>query len=308
MPLMSTQPATPASPLDVVIQTLLPYFAEDLRHELATVLPELRIQAARLALEAMQAERVPIGGFARAIERPVDYPLMVRLYNGLADFLRWNLPPQLRKALAPLLQKAAEGDYDPTRQLLFAIARERGTAEAALGRFILWTAIMLNLRIHTWDTPEAEAFGTLRAMESEAQQQLEELLAMPEAISVEVRPLHICVSEMLLRAQAALQAAWKVALEDLGQAGLEELLERTEVLRVLRNLNAQDAATVEPSMLDPSLGSQQLVDRFPHHFSSIPALESRRKRVKKVILSGDVVPPGDRVIDVLMAAQGKKSK
>src|SRR6185312_17309941 len=107
------------------------------------------------------------------------------------------------------------------------------------------------------------------------------------------------MGEMFALASADLKVVWEMAREELGAGGIQALLEKAEVLRTLRTLDTRSAAAIEPLMQDPSIGSVQIVERYPHHFISVDALESVRKRVKRMVKDGTLEPPNDRVIDLL---------
>ena len=157
--------------------------------------PGIRVQLQRLALEVCDVEARGLG-YSQAVRQP-HFPLMAGVYFGAQDVLRDRVPPEVRTALKPLLALATEGRLDPARQLCFALARDRTSAEAALGRYFLWCALLLNLRIHTWEHPQPEALGVLAAMETTAEKRLKELLAAPELCEPDFRPLHVLVLGLL---------------------------------------------------------------------------------------------------------------
>jgi hypothetical protein len=66
-------------------------------------------------------------------------------------------------------------------------ASDRSSAEAALGRYLLWCALLLNLRINTWEHPQPEALGVLTAMETTAEKRLKELLVTPDLCEPDFR-------------------------------------------------------------------------------------------------------------------------
>jgi hypothetical protein len=282
---------------------LLPQVPPPMQEAILAALPSLRWQLERLGLEVLDAEQREIG-FAAAVRQP-HFPMMAAVYFGAQDVLRWRVPPQIRKALKPLLEVATEGRLDPARQMCFALARDRASSEAAVGRFLLWCALLINLRIHTWEHPEAEAFGVLKAMEQTAEQRLKELLEVPEIYEPDVRPLHVLVLGLLEQTRCVTEDIWRLVLEDTG-SGVNEVLQKAECLRHTRRLTARDAATLEPLLLDPSIGSQQLADRYPHHFPSAQAVDSQRSRALKQLGGGHDEFPDDRVIDLLQSTGAHK--
>ena len=287
---------TAASFLDTVVKAVWPHLPPELQVAAMAAGPVMRLQLERLALEVREAEARGLR-YAQAV-RQVHFPMMAAVYFGAQDVLRDRVPPEVRTALKPLLALAAEGRFDQARQLCFALARDRSSAEAALGRYFLWCALLLNLRIHTWDHPQPEALGVLTAMETTAEQRLNELLEAPELCEPDFRPLHVLVLGLLEHTRCATERLWGVLIEELGP-GIQELFDRAEGLRETRRLTSRDAPILESRLLEPSIGSQQLADRYPQHYPNASAVDNQRSRVLKRLSNGDYEFVDDRVIDLL---------
>jgi len=287
---------TAASFLRTVIEVVWPHLPTQLQAAAMAAGPAMRLQLERLALEVHDAEARGLR-YAEAVRQP-HFPLMAAVYFGAQDVLRDRVPAAVRAALKPLLALAAEGHLDPARQLCFVFARDRSTAEAALGRFLLWCALLLNLRIHTWDHPQPEALGVLTAMELTAEQRLKELLESPELREPDFRPFHVLVLGLLEHTRCVTETLWSVLVEELGP-GIQELLQRAEGLRETRRLTGRDAAVLECRLLEPTIGSQQLSDRYPQHYSSASAVDNQRSRVLKRLGNGEYEFVDDRLIDLL---------
>ena len=288
---------TAASFLNTVVEVVWPHLPTELQAAAMAAGPAMRLQLERLALEVRDAEARCLR-YAEAVRQP-HFPVMAAVYFGAQDVLRDRVPAEVRAALKPLLALAAEGRLDPARQLCFVLARDRSTSEAALGRFLLWCALLLNLRIHTWDHPQPEALGVLTAMEVTAEQRLNELLDSPELGEPDFRPLHVLVLGLLEHTRCVTETLWPVLIEELGP-GIQELLQTSEVLRETRRLTARDAAVLECRLLEATIGSQQLSDRHPQHYPSASAVDNQRTRVLKRLRNDEYEFVEDRLIDLLM--------
>jgi hypothetical protein len=207
----------------------------------------------------------------------------------------------VREALSTLLTQALSGQFESTRRLLFLIARRRDDAEAALCRFLLWCAVRINLLILTWNEPHVEAIGVLDSIEDRAEAALRELLTVEDIEEEDCRPLHALVAAMLVDAYAAAKPLLMGVM-----SALE--IEKVDALLYIRGLEARDAALFHPGRFSSAPGSQQIVDRFPHHYTSIATMEQRRARMRaKVVVSnaGEPPPSTGRFIDLLREMGGR---
>lgn len=159
----------------------------------------------------------------------------------------------------------------------------------------------LNLLIATWNAPEVEASGTLASVEDAAEDVLLDVLDAGDFTDPELRPLHLLVSEMMLHVGADVSARFGVATNELGTAW-SEMLTEAEAIRRVRELDARDAAMYQPGRSSGPLGSQQISDRFPHHFPSANAMEQRRSRRSR--RTAPASEPENRFIDLLRKIDG----
>lgn len=279
-------------------RSLAGFLPRGLRAEIENDLPSLSIAAGRLAMEILDAETNGLK-YIDAIELP-SYPLMARVHYGVLDTLQWRMPPQILGPLRTVCQSAARGDFDPFRKLIFDVATRRNDPEAALARFLLFQGIRLNLYIWTWEQPEFEAWGCLRQVEDEAQETLETWLMAPEIQDTEVRPLHILVADAVLqlgRRASRMTSLLRAHIRDV----VDEMTLMTDATRLVRALDAADAAVFRPGHAKEKAGSQRIADRFPWHFPSANAVEQRRSRFrKKLKVDEPPTPSGDRLIDVIL--------
>lgn len=266
--------------------------------EIAEALPALRLEAMRLALEVMQAERDNIP-YADAVRR-VDFPLMGRVHFGLEDLLQHRLPPFLREAIRSLIGAARCGEFDELRRAMFDGAAN-DDPQAALLRFLLYEGARFDLMVATWDIPELEVVGALARVDREAQRILQERLAMPHMHAPDVRPLHVLWADLALHAFGDAEAATQ-SLQDPESIGLVQRL--TEITRIIRGLDAAYAAVARADAFSEEMGSQQLVDRYPWHFSTSNAVDKRRSRLRQAVSEGrpPVVTDGSRLVDLIQGA------
>lgn len=270
-----------------------------LQAEIELALPSVALEASRLALEVMQAERDGIP-YAEAVRR-IDLPLMGRVHFGLEDLLQSRLPPALRDAVRSLAHAAKRGEFEGFRRALFAGAAREGEPQAALLRFLLYEGARIDLLVATWDLPELEALGTLGRIDREAQAVLSRRLAMPEMHDGEVRPLHVVMAELAVRAFGDADAASLAAQEQ--SEAMDFILQLAEVTRTIRGLDAPYAAVARADAFEEEMDSQRLVDVYPWHFRSPNAVDQRRSRLRRMIKAGKppVVLDGSRLIDVILA-------
>ena len=279
------------------VRTITAFYPEPIRSQIECEMPSIALHTTQLALEVVAAETSGLS-FLAAVQRP-RYPLMARIHFGLLDIMQTELPRELRQGVRDLLDRAAQGEFDPVRRLLFEVARRRSDPEAALARFLLFQAVRLNLYLATWDAPHLEAWGSLRRVERMAQRIVGELLEVDAMFDPDVRPLHVLVKEALIH--VAIDAARiEVALRENVPAFMDKMALLTEAHRVVRELDAKDAAVFRPGITAEKLGSQRIADRYPHWFRSANAVDQQRSRFRKTF--NPEQPPvseGNRLVDVI---------
>lgn len=215
--------------------------------------------------------------------------------------LQWRLPPPVREALQAILEATAKGAFDPTGKIIFAIATRKHDPEAAVCRFLLWVTVQINLLALTWDSPEVETLGALAEMEDKAERVLRELLDVEAMTEPDIRPLHVLVAEMAVHMSLSVKERFAAAMRDFG-GELEELITNAKALEAVRRLDDHDAAMFSPGRFDGQVGSQQIVDRYPQHFTKANTMEQQRRRL---FLDGKrPEEPTDRFIDFIRAADG----
>lgn len=279
---------------------VLNFYPPALRAEVEAAMPQLTLEAGRLALEVLDAEAKALL-YGTAVELPT-FPLMARIHFGLLDQLHWRLSPLMIDGVKTLLDHATNGDFDPARKVLFVIAKRRSDPEAALARFLLFQAIRLNVYVRTWNMPHLEAWGCIGRAEAEAQQVLEALLDMSDTHQDDCRPLHLLVAEMLLRIQRDEVNTMRLLREHVGDV-INEMVMMTDAVAVVRALDAATAAVFRPGRSAEPVGSQRIADRFPHHFRSANAVDQRRSRFRKQFDPNEPPQPsGDRLIDIVLEA------
>jgi hypothetical protein len=285
----------------LIVRNLLRYavsfYPDDLRRQAEREIPKLAIQSGRLALEVMDAEASGVR-YSNAVVNP-NYPLMGRMHFGLADTLRWRVPEELVPAVRKLLGHAAAGDFDPMRQILFAVGARKHDPEAAACRFSLWNAVYLNVLVLTEFKPGIEVSGVLDEATDLAETILCELLTVPEIYEDDMRPLDMLVAETFRRMNIASTAKLRDLLA--GPVGeLEKFLRATEARGAVRKLEAKDAAMFWPGRSREPLGSVRTVDRYPWHYKSVADLEKKRSLfLQEIRENGERDATGDRLIDMV---------
>ena len=133
--------------------------------------------------------------------------------------------------------------------------------DAALCRFLLWTAIRVNLLVATWDAPAVEAIGTLAEMETRAEEVLRELLDVREmVVEPDVRPLTVMVSEMLVHTSISVKDRFALAMRDYGTE-LGIIMTNAEAVAAVRALDARHAVLFNPGPFAGQPGSGQIAGR-----------------------------------------------
>lgn len=268
---------------------------QSLRPVVEQAAPMMSVSAARLGLEALDAERRAIR-FSSAVERSQEFPLMGRVYFGALNLLQWQVPQHVREALSAMLTHALAGQFESTRKLLFLVGQRKDDPEAALCRFLLWSAVRINLSILTWRQPHVEAIGVLDGIEDRTEAILRELLTVEDIQEPDYRPLHALVAAVLVDVRAAAEPLLMGAMTDLE-------IDKVDAIQLVRQLEARDAALFQPGRFSGTAGSQQIVDRYPHHhYKSVSAMEQQRTRVRR-IMRGDadgLKPNSGRFIDLIL--------
>ncbi|MFO0568031.1 MAG: hypothetical protein U0263_20390 [Polyangiaceae bacterium] len=282
-----------------LLRQIVAFYPPQVRQQIEAELPAISIEAMQLGMQVLAAEHHGVR-YANAVTRP-EYLKLGRLYFGAKNMLQWRLPPPVREALQVMLEAAARGAFDPTGKIIFAIATRKHDPEAAVCRFLLWVAVQINLLALTWDSPEVELIGTLADMEAEAERVLRELLDVEDMSDSDTRPLHVLVAEMTVHMSLNAKQRFADAMRDFGDE-LKELVTNAEALEAVRKLDDHDAAMFWPGRFDGQAGSQQIVDRYPQHFTKANTMEQQRRRL---FLNGKMPDtPTDRFIDLIRAAEG----
>lgn len=300
---MSTETqSNPISLLDVIRQSLLPALPIVMREELEKGLPTIGLLAYQLGVDVIVAEQQSFT-FAQAVRRP-EFIKMARVYFGASNLLQLELTSPLKKVLRDVLARAAAGEFEGARNLMFAIAARQGDPQAGLCRFLLWVAARLNLLSLTWDKPDVEVRGSLNDVEELTESVLRSLLdrIRTENLDPDVRPLHLLVAELVVHTEVHDESVTD-SLIGLRSDLSEFLAENAAALEQIRKLDARTAAMFWPAGDGMELGYQQIADLFPQHFPTADALERRRNRWLKG--GGMAEPSGNRIIDILSAAEGR---
>jgi len=268
-----------------------------LQDEVEGALPSLGLEATRLALEVMQAEQDGIP-FADAVRR-IDFPLMGRLHFGVEDMLQHRIPAEFRQTIRGLAAATKRGEFDELRRAIFTGA-SAADPQGALLRFLIHEGNNIDVLVATWDVPEFEVLGALGTTEYESQRVLYQRLAMPEMHADDIRPFHVMLAELVEHAVGDATAVARVLQER--EEAVDLVLQLVEATRTIRALDAPNAAVARADTFDEEIGSQQLVDRYPWHFTSVNAVDQRRSRLRRDIAKGrpPLVLDGSRFIDVLL--------
>lgn len=288
------------------VRAITRFYPPALQAEMESALPDIALEASRLALEVMQAERDGVP-YAEAVRR-IDFPLMGRVHFGLQDLLQQRLPKALRNAVRGLAEAASGGEFDDLRAGLFADAADRSSVQSALLRFLLYESTRIGLLVLTWELPELEALGALGRIDREAQAILSGRLAMPEMHDGRVRPLHLLVADLALRAFGDAETVRRAVQER--EETVAFVLELIEATRTIRSLDAPFAAVAHADAYEEEMDSQRLVDTYPWHFQRANDVDQRRSRLRKMLKAGKppVVVDGSRLIDIILAEQRKEER
>jgi hypothetical protein len=248
---MDAHQDTPAAAVTTLLRYISAALPPALRPLVAEAVPLLSISAARLGLEALDSEKRAIR-FSSAVGRASEFPLMGRVYYGALNLLQWQVPQNVSRALHAVLTQAISGKFESARKLLFLIAKRKEDPEAALCRFLLWSAVRFNLLILTWDLPHVEALGVLDGIEDRSEAVLRELLTIEDILEPDCRPLHTLVAALLVDVCAC--------TERLLTAGATSDIDAVQLgaMQIIRQLDAREAALFHPCRF--SKGSGQSAD------------------------------------------------
>lgn len=284
---------------------LLSFYPDHVRPDVEAALPELELQAARLGMEVLHAERSGVS-YAEAARRPGDWPLMARVHYGILDFLQFEIPRDLTEVVRVVFGRvqAWDGLEDLRRLAVCHAALHSNRADAALVRLMLYQAMRFNLWLITWDDSTPEALGCMTQIDLDAEAVLRDRLAQDEMFDEDVRPLHVLVADAVYSLQARFdeaRARFAAEAPEIIEFVSETLYRATEEAR---GLNAADAATLRNEYAgcigDVRLESLLLSERHPHLLPSPEAVDMRRSRLRKKLKAGGRVRT--RVIDVLRSA------
>ena len=277
-------------------QKIIELYPPEIRAQIEPELPSLMLDAASLALEVMRAEQDKIL-FHEAAQQ-IRFPLLARVHFGIQDLLQSRIPKELREGFRVFARQADQTDLEPLRRSLFHEAARRGEPQAALLRFFIYEFLRADLLIATWDEPAFEVLGVLERIEDQAQKLLDELLDLKEMHEEEVRPLQLVAAEFFVHAFRDAETAQRVLT---GSEESIDIIERMiEATRTIRTLDAPDAAVARAEVFEEEMGSQQLADRYPHHFATANAVDLRRSRLRKALSQGNVAVHKDRFIDLIL--------
>lgn len=288
--------------LSTAAEVLLSLYPEPLRTEVEHALPGLWLEAARLGLEVIKAERAGLN-YAEAVTQPRDYPLMQRVHFGFIDVLQHEVPATMAGSIREFCRRARAFDDHTLSQLLFAAAAPMdGTADRAVLRFIIYELIRVTVWALSYDDPSLEVLRCHQALDIEAERHMRERFHGLPMFDENVRPLQVLLAEAMeyLLAQqqhrlAIAQAQGADTMEMINMLMFQALAARSLAAPdavLLRNQYAGDLGAEE-------LGAQELADRHPELFPSAAAVWQRSSRLKKALESGALKIPRARLIDLL---------
>lgn len=287
-----------------VVDSLLAALPEADRRLVKDGLRQLELPAAKLGIEVLEVEEAGIA-FADAARLETRYSSIARVHFGMLDLLQFEVPAPMRNELRTLLKRMLPADFGPERRALFRAARSGGRSpEAALVRFLLYEAVLLNVVLATWDGgEELEAGGCFRELEREAEQIVKDVIDDPELAGDGAHPLEFAVSAGL----TSLLGDWDQRAPELSRctSTFRESFDRmVEASRIARAAGAHDAAVlraaIESGLGDERVGSQRVVDRHPLLFTNTDAVDQRRSRLSRRFREGIAHRSTVRVIDFLL--------
>lgn len=272
---------------------------------------QLKLAAVRLALEVLESENRGTP-FAEAVRQHGDYPLMARVHFGVLDLLQYELKSGEVQLVAKVINLAPGIDDAPIRNAIVDLASSRDASGwSSLARFALYELVRLGIWTATWGNggAEIEAAGALDSLDKKAETLLRRRMMAAPLVSKGEDPIRLLLFETLLH----LHVAYSQRVAELRHAvatTVQRFELRTEVLEVVRQLGAPEAAIVR-NELDGGigyipLGSQQLADRNRLIFPSPAAVDQRRSRLLGVARrEPNARAPrakGPRLVDMLVEA------
>lgn len=290
-----------------LVDVAIDLYPSPIREQLRDSTPDLLIDAARLGLEVLQAERAG-HSFAEAVRRPRDFPLMQRVHFGFLALLQFEIPAPWRNPIRELLRRAKKIEADELGQALFATAGyDNRTAEPALLRFLIYQLLRVGVWTGTFDDVRVEAAGCHRGLDEWAEQLLRKRLSMAEMYQDEVRPMEVLFAEAMMVVRdktnerlsgARLQGAAVLEVIEtvMAQAEAARRLPATRA-EVLRNDYAEELG-------GEKLGDVQMADWYPDLYPSKNAVQQHRSRLRKTVASGKVEVRRARLIDLLRELEG----
>lgn len=288
---------------------LLGLYPEPIRSAVENSLPDLMLDAARVGLEVLKAERAKIS-FGDAVHQPRDFPMMQRIHFGFIEMLEYEVPTSLAGPVKEMLQRAREfDDGDLGRALFAAAAYDDGTADRALLRFLIYELTRATAWALSYGDPTVEVLGCHQALDIEAESRMRARFESALMFDEDVRPLQILIAEAmeyLVEQQherlAVVRAHGKDIMDLVGtvmaQAQAARVAAAPEAI-VLRNHYAAEIG-------GDTLGAQELSDRHPDLFPSAEAVWQRNSRLKKAIATGSIGARRPRLIDLMRDAMGEK--
>jgi len=286
--------------LELMLEQLLDLYPPEQQAQIRAASPAFLLKLDRLAGEILDVEAQGLP-YARAVrDDAMGYPLMTRFHYGISALFQYELTPQMCDLVRTMLVRAETSErLEQARLAVFRHAVAAGsTKEGALLRFFLYEALLLNLQLACWDSPEVEASGTFIDFEWRAQDILRGWLKIPDAQRDDVRPLRGMVAEGLLWVRERVAERLHEAHGEQLTAIINELIPAVECAR---SLEARDAVIVRncyaERLHEDVLESQQLVDRYPTLYRTPAAVDTRRHRLKLRIK-----PSSRRLVDELLRA------
>lgn len=291
---------TPA--LSTAADVLLSLYPEPLRTKVEGALPALWLEAARLGLEVIKAERAGLK-YAEAATRPRDYPLMQRIHFGFIDVLQHEMPATMADSLREFCRRARDFDDHELSKLLFAAAAPvDSTAERAVLRFLIYEVIRVTAWVLSYEDPSPEALRCHQALEIDAEARMRKHFYGPPMFEEDVRPLQVLLAEAM--EYLCKQQQHRLATARAQGAATIEIIDRLmKQVLAARSLAAPEAALVRNQYArdlgDEELGAHELAERHPDIFPSAEAVWQRNSRFTKLLESGTFRIPRARLIDLL---------